>query len=471
MRRHRPPAVLLATIAFLPGCSVLDSKEPARGDRAGTRLEAHGVSLTLPAGWDGRISVRDWPLVGQALVYFSSYRLPERDDRGATRALRALKSNDVLVGVFEAPREEAGVRPSAQPRIDIDERGVLSVGGVFGPGDETFVASGRAFILNSTFGRKHPRKDLVRTVNTILASLRVVPRRKPLRRAADPAPASVFRPARLLATPKGIVDRCRLAQARSRFPVLCPVRVPRPFIGWRQGKLPALGADVLPAPGTSWRSRSDPAYRNRRFSGVSIGYGAPWEPDSGTDWRAHLWRNHPCCFLHFEVFWRAEGRQHVPPGARPATLGGRHGLLKDATSWGPASPSEDGLYWANHTRFLWRERGVPYVASVHRFGTLQATRALLDRLIRELRPVGARSNAAGTSTSRRSFTTSAWSRASIAAAASGDALAGLRTGARSLRAGGRGGAELWVMDADGERQTRLPFGRLGRNVLTADWGR
>jgi Tol biopolymer transport system component len=32
-------------------------------------------------------------------------------------------------------------------------------------------------------------------------------------------------------------------------------------------------------------------------------------------------------------------------------------------------------------------------------------------------------------------------------------------------------SELWVMDADGERQTRLPFGRPGWAVITADWGR
>jgi hypothetical protein len=62
-------------------------------------------------------------------------------------------------------------------------------------------------------------------------------------------------------------------------------------------------------------------------------------------------------------------------------------LLKDGTSWGLASPSGDYLYFSNHTRFLWRERGVDYVATLHRFGSLQETRALLGRLIRELRPV------------------------------------------------------------------------------------
>ena len=30
--------------------------------------------------------------------------------------------------------------------------------------------------------------------------------------------------------------------------------------------------------------------------------------------------------------------------------------------------------------------------------------------------------------------------------------------------------ELWVMDADGGRQTRLPFNRSALEVVAADWG-
>ena len=122
-------------------------------------------------------------------------------------------------------------------------------------------------------------------------------------------------------------------------------------------------------------------------AGVDFSYGAPWEPGSGPDWRLHLWRNRPCCFLHFEIFRRPSGRRNTPAGALPASLGGRRGLLKDGTSWGLGSSTGDDMYFANHTRFLWREHGVDYVATLHRFGSKQETRALLARLIRELRPV------------------------------------------------------------------------------------
>jgi hypothetical protein len=205
------------------------------------------------------------------------------------------------------------------------------------------------------------------------------------RRAPDPPREAALRAPPLFSTPTRVVTQCRQAQNRASFPILCPLRLPRAFIGRLRDEPPAISATKLPAANASWKSRSDPRYRRRSFGGVSIGYGVPWEPDSGPDWRLHLWRNRPCCFLHFDVFRRAEGRAQIPAGARPATLGGRHGLLKDATTYGLASRENDYLYFANHTRFLWREHGVPYVATLHRFGTRRETRDLLDRLIRELR--------------------------------------------------------------------------------------
>ncbi len=171
------------------------------------------------------------------------------------------------------------------------------------------------------------------------------------------------------------------------MPILCPARLPRPSIGWPPNdRPPRISAQLLPGPNVVWRSHSDPRYRKRTIGGVNIGYGAPWEPDSGPDWRKHLWRNRPCCFLHFEVFRRRQERSQIPAGAIPATLGGHRGLLKDASSYGLSS-ADDYLYFPNHTRFLWHENGVAYVATLHRFGTRQETRALLSRLMRQLRPV------------------------------------------------------------------------------------
>jgi YVTN family beta-propeller protein len=141
--------------------------------------------------------------------------------------------------------------------------------------------------------------------------------------------------------------------------MLCPRVLPRAVIGWPGQPPPPLGSSPV-----RLSSRRPPV-------GVDIGYGAPWE--SG---RRHLWRNRPCCFLHFVI-----QRGAPAPGARPAVLGGRRGRLLPASSSGYSGP-----YFGNHVRFFFREHGVSYVVTLHSFGNRETT-ALLGKLITELRPV------------------------------------------------------------------------------------
>lgn len=363
---------LLAGLLFAGGCSLISEEDPP--EAAGTRLSGEGIRIDLPHGWHGRISERGWPWRGAAIVYFASFPLPARDDAGGSKALEAMGKNDVLVSLAEAlPNAEFR---SERPRL-------VSAGGAsigrYSIHEQLFIESGRAFLLNATFRSEPPLKHLMHSVNGALASLEVARRAGPRLQARDPAPASALaRRVRLLPTPVRILQTCRRAQARAGFPILCPARLPRPFISWGRDGPPRVFAALLPL---SSRGAA-------KAVGLSITYGAPWEPDSGSDWRVHLWRNRPCCFLHFEVFRRPDRPRYIPPSARAATLGGRRGLLKDASSYEAGSTDGDHLYWANHTRFLWRESGVAYVATLHRFGTRQETRALLGRLIRELRPAG-----------------------------------------------------------------------------------
>jgi hypothetical protein len=344
--------VCLGVVVVATAC-IHSARNGARG------LEDHGVSVYLPRGWHGRISSSQRPARGAAVLIAANERLGVR-----------VVLSETLTG-YDIPAEPVRIEPRER-RASVD-RYVLE--------------GGRGFWLHATFRSKPPPTRSIASVNAVLTSLSIEPRAHPLRPAADPAPARALQPPQLFPTPARVVEQCRRAQARSPLPLLCPRRLPRPFAAWPQSKLPRVSAYVLPAPGAAWNSRSDSRYRHRRAGGFSIGYGAPVEPDRGPDWRVHLWRNRPCCFLHFEIFWRRKGRRQIPGGARPAELGGRRGLLKDATSWGLASPSGDYLYWPNHTRFLWHENGVNYVATLHRFGTTAETRALLARFIRELRQV------------------------------------------------------------------------------------
>lgn len=153
--------------------------------------------------------------------------------------------------------------------------------------------------------------------------------------------------------------------------ILCPSALPLATVGWAGGPPPPLHA--RPTRGIG-----------RRITGLDVGYGAPWEPP-GQGWRQHLWRNRPCCFLHFEIYQRSAGRAAIPSDARPATLGGRRGLLKPAAGYRLGCPGDAYLYWCNHTAFLWSEGGTRYVATLHLFGQ-RATVRLLGRLVARLRP-------------------------------------------------------------------------------------
>jgi YVTN family beta-propeller protein len=185
-------------------------------------------------------------------------------------------------------------------------------------------------------------------------------------RSSDP-PARSAKIVHLAPTPASVIEQCRRVQAEAHFRMLCPRVLPRALIGWPGQPPPPLRAVLI---------RSNP---RRPPDGVDIGYGAPWEFYSGQPAslvRPHLWRNRPCCFLHFVV-----QRGAPASGARPAVLGGKRGRLLPANSAGYS-----GLYFGNHVRFFFRERAVSYVVTLHSFGNRETT-TLLGTLISELEQI------------------------------------------------------------------------------------
>ena len=184
----------------------------------------------------------------------------------------------------------------------------------------------------------------------------------------DPAPPLAFARVRLAPVSARVVTSCRSIQARARVSLLCPTLLPRATVGY-----PGLPPRALTVQTTG-------DFFHRGVAGVDISYSAPWE---GQGWKAHRWRNRPCCFFHLDVFRRAPGRKAIPTRARPATLGGKRGLLAAASE---SAYYGSGLYFGNHVRFLWRERGVTWAATLHTFGETPTER-LLGRLIASLHPV------------------------------------------------------------------------------------
>ena len=176
-------------------------------------------------------------------------------------------------------------------------------------------------------------------------------------------------PVRLRPVTPAAARVCKRQQRAVRFVVLCPFRLPQATYGYNGPPPPLRAHPVAFALGGG---------KPGRLYGVEFVYSAPVEGGSG--WRQHVWLNRPCCFLHFTV-WRTMGA--IPQGATRVYIGGKHGLLKPASGY--RFDETAGIYWSNHDWFFWRQGGVRYAASLHFFGK-QRTLALLNRLVRELRP-------------------------------------------------------------------------------------
>jgi YVTN family beta-propeller protein len=169
----------------------------------------------------------------------------------------------------------------------------------------------------------------------------------------------------LYPVPRIVLEACQQAQELTSRTVLCPTLLPRPSVS--SNSQPGLAPQPIGVVATD-----DP---NLLSSGTGPGsvllnftYNAPYENDPT--------KNRPDRFLHFEVFIR--GACCGPaPGAQPAVLGGKSGLLVRA---GVA-----GAYFGNHVRFFWSQGGIDYVATLHEFGA--GTTALLGALVSGLQPV------------------------------------------------------------------------------------
>jgi hypothetical protein len=116
--------------------------------------------------------------------------------------------------------------------------------------------------------------------------------------------------------------------------------------------------------------------------GLTFGYGAPIEPQSGRwFWSRRGWLHAPAYFLHFTL-WRL-GPQRFPPRLSRRCFGDRCGRVAYAAGYG-LRPGR-GYYWTNHTWFFWTEHGARWAASLHYFGRPHTT-ALLARILATLVP-------------------------------------------------------------------------------------
>ncbi len=160
-------------------------------------LTGHGVTVDLPAGWDGRIFRR--PEQGetnaadagspapsgattQAVVHLASVALPSTIGDFGSGAVDQLGANDVLVVLFEYDAASAGTKlftGQGLPRAldatafspNVLQRRLRGQAGT----QIFFTEAGRPFSLYVVLGSYNNRTELVPMVNDLLGTIRVDP--------------------------------------------------------------------------------------------------------------------------------------------------------------------------------------------------------------------------------------------------------------------------------------------------------
>lgn len=157
-----------------------------------TRLQAFGIDLDLPPGWDGRIFKRAPDLAAEgvrqsaapaftgAVAHAATFPLPgERGDFGSG-AVEIMGPDDVLVVLFEYEPTSAGAplfaargRPGPLQGDDFRpaalQRTLPGQGGV----QRFFTLAGRAFCLYVVIGRHAARHRLATRANALLQGVSV----------------------------------------------------------------------------------------------------------------------------------------------------------------------------------------------------------------------------------------------------------------------------------------------------------
>jgi hypothetical protein len=143
------------------------------------RIQAHGLELELPAGWDGRIGRRPNAL---PVAHAASFALPAEDGDFAALATSSMPPDGVVVVLAEYDSAFAGTglfAPAGPPRSlrpqDFSPATLLHrIPGQVGL-QRFFSNRGRAFCLYVVLGSGHRAPALARTATSLLRTLAVSP--------------------------------------------------------------------------------------------------------------------------------------------------------------------------------------------------------------------------------------------------------------------------------------------------------
>ena len=147
-----------------------------------TKLAAHGLSIGIPAGWEGRIQRRAVTVAAEktyAVVHLANFALPEHRDDFGGGVTPAMRSPDVFVALFEYGPESLGSPLFARqgvPRVTAalfdSKRLQRPLPGQLGC-QQFFTANRRPFCLYVVAGSRAYLPRIVAEVNAALAEIEV----------------------------------------------------------------------------------------------------------------------------------------------------------------------------------------------------------------------------------------------------------------------------------------------------------
>lgn len=151
------------------------------------RLAAHGLSIRLPDGWEGRIYRRPG---GAAVLHVASFPLQGQDGDFGARATARMGSDDVFAALLEyrpggmlRPNEglfAGGIQLPGAPQFGPRQLQVARPGQL--GWQRFFTEAGRPFCLYAVIRPvRRARPRLVSELNAVLGTLRIERLREPVR--------------------------------------------------------------------------------------------------------------------------------------------------------------------------------------------------------------------------------------------------------------------------------------------------
>jgi hypothetical protein len=175
-RFHLP--VRIPNVKWFLGVSVLLLLSSAEAGDSPVRIARYGVSVTVPARWQGRIYARPG---GLPILHEANFRLPPNDDDLGTKASMRMGARGIFIVLLESGTK-TGFRQARLPirvrRSDFLPR-FKGAPPSHAFAQRRFITRNRSFSVWVQFGERKPSNAMLRRANIVLGTLRITAQRFP----------------------------------------------------------------------------------------------------------------------------------------------------------------------------------------------------------------------------------------------------------------------------------------------------